>query len=412
MSAPRVWLRVSCGLALTFVWYLPPTVQAKADRNTTRPVMRLVSEPRELPPLMVPPFVPPVNEPLVDANIPALARPWVQSQLFSGGTSLEATWHLSVINGGSPRATTSPSAPPVSYSQARSAPTWPNAAVNQGAWALRDLESVQGSTVASTLGMAGAIPVCGDFNGDGRTELGVFVAGVWYLDTNGNGRWDEQDLWVRLGAAGDQPVTGDWDGDGKTDIGIFGRAWRGDAAALASEPGLSDAENATHGVRKNAPPSLASLGNWRLMQNTSTGSVRADAIDHVFQFGSTGDRVIVGDWSGDGIDTIGVFRHGHWVLDVDGDGRFTSRDTTFDLGGSNAVPVAGDFNGDGIDEVGVFEQGVWRLDTNGDRVLDERDRVVRFGQSGDLPLVGDFSGNGQDGLAVFHAGERLTQAGR
>jgi hypothetical protein len=107
-----------------------------------------------------------------------------------------------------------------------------------------------------------------------------------------------------------------------------------------------------------------------------------------------------------------VFRRGHWVLDVDGDGRFTSRDATFDLGSADAVPVAGDFNGDGVDEVGVFEQGVWRLDTNGDRVLDQRDRVVRFGQAGDLPLVGDFSGNGQDGLGVFRApvagGKRLT----
>jgi len=172
---------------------------------------------------------------------------------------------------------------------------------------------------------------------------------------------------------------------------------------LASEPGLPDAEDATRGERKHARPSLAMLGNWRLMQNTASGAVRADTIDHVFQFGSDGDRVVVGDWSGDGIDTVGVFRRGHWVLDVDGDGRFTSRDVAFDLGSADALPVAGDFNGDGVDEVGVFEQGVWRLDTNGDRVLDDRDRVVHLGQSGDLPLVGDFCASGQDGLAVFHA---------
>ncbi len=158
------------------------------------------------------------------------------------------------------------------------------------------------------------------------------------------------------GIRGDQPVTGDWDGDGKTDIGIFGRAWRSDSSALASEPGLPDAENATRGERKNARPSLASLGNWRLMQHTSKAAVRADTIDHVFQFGASGDRVVVGDWSGDGIDTVGVFRHGHWVLDIDGDGRFTSRDVAFDLGRADALPVAGDFNGDGVDEVGVFSK--------------------------------------------------------
>src|ERR1700676_5322369 len=98
MSAPRYLLRISSVLAFAFVWYLPSAAQARADRTTTRPVLRLVSEPRELPPLLVPPFVPPVNEPLVDAGVPALVRPWVQSQFLSGGTSIESTWHLSVIN--------------------------------------------------------------------------------------------------------------------------------------------------------------------------------------------------------------------------------------------------------------------------------------------------------------------------
>jgi hypothetical protein len=362
---------------------------------------------------MIPPFVPPLNEPLVSASVPAAMRPWVQSHFLSGGTALETTWHLSVINGGSPRAASSASSTRLaSYSRARPGPAWPSAPLDQGAWAFHDLDAAQSARQSPVLGIAGGIPVCGDFNGDGDTELGVFVAGLWYIDLNGNGRWDDQDLWARLGAAGDQPVTGDWDGDGKTDIGVFGRAWHGDSAALAAEPGLPDAKNDAHGKRKNASPGLTSFGNWRSMQRTASGSVRADTIDHVFQFGSTGDRVVVGDWSGDGIDTVGIFRRGHWVLDVDGDGRFTDRDLAFDLGGPDAVPVAGDFNGDGLDEVGVFEQGVWRLDTNGDRVLDERDRVVRFGGAGDLPLVGDFGGAGQDSLGVFHAAgarsERLS----
>ena len=45
--------------------------------------------------------------------------------------------------------------------------------------------------------------------------------------SNGNGRWDTTDLWAQLGDEGELPVTGDWDGDGKDDIGIFGPAWFG-----------------------------------------------------------------------------------------------------------------------------------------------------------------------------------------
>ena len=35
-------------------------------------------------------------------------------------------------------------------------------------------------------GLAGDIPVVGDWNGDGRTKIGVFRNGIWYLDFNGN----------------------------------------------------------------------------------------------------------------------------------------------------------------------------------------------------------------------------------
>ena len=50
----------------------------------------------------------------------------------------------------------------------------------------------------------------------------AFLDGEWFIDINGNGRWDEEDIWLKLGTKGDQPVVGDWDGDGKDDIGIFG----------------------------------------------------------------------------------------------------------------------------------------------------------------------------------------------
>ena len=69
------------------------------------------------------------------------------------------------------------------------------------------------------------MPVTGDFNGDGVTDIGVFIDGQWFLDLNGNGQWDEGDLWAQLGTQDDLPVTGDWDADGKTDIGIYGPAW-------------------------------------------------------------------------------------------------------------------------------------------------------------------------------------------
>jgi hypothetical protein len=60
----------------------------------------------------------------------------------------------------------------------------------------------------------------------------------------------------------------------------------------------------------------------------------------------------VGDWDGDGKDTIGVFRAGIWFL------RNTNTtgmaDQTFAYGLATDQPVAGDWDGDGLATIGVF----------------------------------------------------------
>jgi hypothetical protein len=74
-------------------------------------------------------------------------------------------------------------------------------------------------------GLAGAIPVTGDWTGTGTTKVGVFTDGTWFLDLNGNGTWDgtpTDAMYVfGTGLAGALPGTGDWTGTGSTRIGIF-----------------------------------------------------------------------------------------------------------------------------------------------------------------------------------------------
>jgi hypothetical protein len=253
------------------------------------------------------------------------------------------------------------------------------------------------------MGIHGAMPVAGDFNGDGVDEIGLFYNGEWLLDLNGDGVWDTSDLWSRLGKAGDRPVVGDWDGDGKDDIGIYGPAWRGDGRAIRQEPGLPDAENLVADRLKNPPPRPhEATDGHRTMQRTPGGAMRRDLIDHVFAFGIHGDVPVVGDFNGDGIKTIGVFRHGVWTIDTDGDGRLTPRDASFQFGEASDVPVVGDFDGDGVDQVGVYRRGEWILDLNGDRELQAHERVFTLGgEDGDQPVVGDWDGDGRDEPGVY-----------
>ncbi len=134
--------------------------------------------------------------------------------------------------------------------------------------------------ISSPFGIAGDIPVIGDWNGTGTKKIGVFRNGTWYLDMNGNNAWDAGvDAKVSFGAAGDIPVVGDWNGDGKSKIGVF---------------------------RK---------GTWYLDTN---GNNAWDAGDATIHFGTAGDIPVVGDWNGDGKSKIGVFRNGTWYVDTNG----------------------------------------------------------------------------------------------
>jgi hypothetical protein len=205
-----------------------------------------------------------------------------------------------------------------------------------------------------------------------------------------------------LGSERDLPVVGDWDGDGKDDIGIFGPMWPGDQRAIRAEPGLPDNQNTTSGPPKNMPPRPENATSGRrLLRGADSERTRADVVDHVFHFGAATDVPVAGDWNGDGIESIGIFRNGQWHLDVDGNGRWSSSDITADFGQSGDIPIVGDFNGDGIDELGFFRDGVFYLDVNGNRKLDAHDRVFELGTADDTPVVGDWDGDGKDEAAVY-----------
>jgi hypothetical protein len=71
------------------------------------------------------------------------------------------------------------------------------------------------------------MPVVGDWNGDGRTKIGVYEAGTFILDINGNGLYERgiDHLFGWGPTAGAQPVIGDWNGDGRSKIGIFAQGF-------------------------------------------------------------------------------------------------------------------------------------------------------------------------------------------
>lgn len=190
-----------------------------------------------------------------------------------------------------------------------------------------------------------------------------------------NGRWHvrvegQPDRTFWYGVPGDTPLLGDWNGDGTATPGMF-RPSTGYAYLTNQLP--------AHGSVAVADPGLT------------------------FFYGIPGDQVFVGDWDGDGVDSLGINRRGRIYLrntnstgvahedfwfglpgdealggntNGSSDGVFLYRRATGMVYVSSHVPAGdvgvvdasfgvgvvgsvttGDWNGDGIDTVGLVDGG-------------------------------------------------------
>jgi hypothetical protein len=66
--------------------------------------------------------------------------------------------------------------------------------------------------------------------------------------------------------------------------------------------------------------------------------------DHEFIFGDPGDRLMAGDWTGDGIDTPAVFRPGDITFYFRYSNTQGTADDWFSWGEPSFLPVAGHFH--------------------------------------------------------------------
>lgn len=380
-----------------------------------------------IPPEVIPPGVPPLNPPVPGnpvtpspgvAGLPGLLGAQDSSPiqfvnesrvLFYAQTSATPyTWHLSVINAGVPRGAEDgvENSPQMVQAGFISNRDWSRFDMTEAVWNFSQT-TAEGIAIVDTdepirFGMLEGIPVVGDFNGDGVDDVGVFRDGYWMIDINRNGRWDNDDLMVRLGEAGDRPVVGDWDGDGKDDVGIYGPIWEMDREAIAREHGLPNPDNQPGTPPKNIPLGYENTNvGSRVMMKTSFGNPRADVVDHVFGLGDGEEIPLAGDWNGNGVRSIGTFQGGVWQLDVNGDGKFGDDDLFVNYGRSGDLPVVGDFNGDGIEEIAVYRSGLWMIDSNGNYEIDATDQTFEMGGAQDQPIVGDWDGDGIDEPGLY-----------
>ncbi len=123
-----------------------------------------------------------------------------------------------------------------------------------------------------------------------------------------------------------------------------------------------------------------------------------------FAFGAPGDQPIAGDWDGNGTDTIGVYRSSNFTFYLRNDNSNGSPDLSFSLGMPGDVGLAGDWNGDGKDTTGVFRPSNGVIFLKNFNTTGSADIAINYGIPGDKPVTGDWDNDGQDTIGVYRNG--------
>jgi hypothetical protein len=122
-------------------------------------------------------------------------------------------------------------------------------------------------------------------------------------------------------------------------------------------------------------------------------------------YGNPGDVAFSGDWDGDGVETLGLYRRSDGFVYLRNSNTEGIADITFFFGNPGDLPVSGDFDGDGFDTVSIFRPSEQRfyiinkLGSNGGG-LGVAEFDYQYGHVGDVPFVGDFDGDGTDTIGL------------
>jgi hypothetical protein len=126
--------------------------------------------------------------------------------------------------------------------------------------------------------------------------------------------------------------------------------------------------------------------------------------DIVFPFGVQGDQPIAGDWDGNGTDTIGVYRTTTGQFLLRNSNSAGAADMSFYLGNVGDVGIAGDWNGDGLDTTGVFRPINGIIFLKNTNTTGFADIALNYGIPGDKPITGDWDNNGVDTIGIYRNG--------
>jgi hypothetical protein len=203
-----------------------------------------------------------------------------------------------------------------------------------------------------------------DFDGDGISDQVVYRRASGHYFMNKSAKGYQQIPW---GNAAFTPIYGDFDGDGIADRGLV--------------------------------VNISGFLYWYIIRSS-------DGLLYSRSWGLNGDKIVIGDYNGNGIDEIAVYREGAWFI-LDEDDRPVVK--YWGLPGSD-IPVPADYDGDGKTDLAIYRKsdGMWWILYSGfeNGFADDYYAAKQWGLPwvGDLPVAADYTGDGKTDIAVWRPG--------
>ncbi len=187
--------------------------------------------------------------------------------------------------------------------------------------------------------------------------------GLWHL-------YDElgvQTSQFFFGNPGDYPIMGDWDCDGIETPGMYRQS-----------------------------------DGYVYLRNTNTQGPG----DIKFFFGNPGDVPIAGDFNGDGCGTVSIYRPSSQTFYIintlgENDGGLGAAEFSYVFGDPGDKPFVGDFDGDGVETVGLHRESTGLVYFRNSHSQGNADSQFIFGDPGDRLIAGDWNANGVFTPALF-----------
>jgi Tol biopolymer transport system component len=222
-----------------------------------------------------------------------------------------------------------------------------------GIWNLRYPD---GHVESFFYGNPGDVAFLGDWDCDGMETPGLYRQSDGFVYLRNSNTVGIADVRFFFGNPGDNPLAGDFDGDGCDTVSIY-------------------------------RPSDARI---YVINQLGSGNSGLGAAEFSYVFGDPGDKPFVGDFDGNGFDTVGLHRESTGMVYYRDSNTQGIADNTFIYGDPGDRLVAYDWNGDGTESPGVFRpynNTLYLRFANSNGVADAR---FIWGESEWMPVAGSY----------------------